>query len=97
MSDVRIPFHEAVIGVLHNASGFGLVTVGELLCKTVIPKNHDKIMWAWERRCQDTNFNPLTRQLVIDSIVRNKKEIEEKEEKNKNPLDRFRLEDEKHA
>jgi hypothetical protein len=79
MSDVRVPFHEAVIGVLNHASGFGLMAVGELLRNTVIPKDHDKIIWTWERRCQDTNLDPLMRQLVIDSIKRHKKEIEEKE------------------
>lgn len=74
MEENRKPFHESVVEILHNASGFGLVSVGELLCKTVIPENHDEIIRVWKMRCNETRFSPITiQQEVVDSIARNRK------------------------
>jgi hypothetical protein len=95
----RKPFHEAVVEMLKQASDTDLEALGSLLLRTVIPKGHDEIVGAWNARCAELCWSPESAQFVAKDILRHKRDIKAKAEakKRENPLDRFRLADEKHA
>ncbi len=48
-----LPFHEAIIGVIDFASRSDLKLIARLLKKTYIPKGHDEIIEAWNKRIKE--------------------------------------------
>ncbi|OHB14669.1 MAG: hypothetical protein A2431_00470 [Candidatus Zambryskibacteria bacterium RIFOXYC1_FULL_39_10] len=94
----RKPFHEAVISMIQQASRDELETIGTLLIKTRIPKGHDEIVEAWRARCLEMGWADVSIRYVEEDVLLHKRQLETaKEEKESNPLDRFRFEDEKNA
>ena len=97
MASEHKPFHESVVDVIRCASSEELETIGTFLLLTTIPKDHDKIVTAWNTRCLEMCWRSANIQHITKSVLRQKYEIEAKKEENKNSLDRFQLGDEKHA
>lgn len=66
MQELR-PFHETVVDVIRSATSSQLVTIGQLLKKTYIPKNHQVILDAWKERTKGMNFDDdgVTRGLEV--------------------------------
>ncbi|MFA5644361.1 MAG: hypothetical protein WC928_02420 [Patescibacteria group bacterium] len=52
------PFHEAIIPAIKNCSRAGLVDMARLIRNTSIPKDHDKIILAWEERLEQLDSKP---------------------------------------
>ena len=92
----RKPFHEVVVEMIPQLSSAELEALGTLLMRSVIPKDHDKIVEAWKKRCTEMCWKPESIAYVADDILAHKAELEGAK-KSDNPLDRFRFADEKHA
>lgn len=95
----RKPFHEVVVEMIPQVGNEELGVLGSLLVRTTIPKDHEKILAAWNKRCTDLGWEPESIAYVADDILLHKTEIEDaqKQKEGKNPLDRFQFVDEKHA
>jgi hypothetical protein len=92
----RKPFHEIIVEMMPQLSSAELETVGKLFILCVIPKNHEKIVDAWKKRCTEIGWSPDNIAYVADDIMAHKADLEG-EKKSDNPLNRFQLADEKHA
>ncbi len=47
------PFHESIVDAINRASSAELECLATLIKATKIPKNHDKIIETWEKRCAE--------------------------------------------
>jgi hypothetical protein len=47
------PFHETIVPAIQRASTRELEYLASLIKKTKIPKNHDVIITAWNKRCEE--------------------------------------------
>lgn len=56
MQELR-PFYETVVDVIRYATSSQLVTIGQLLKITRIPKNHQAIIDAWQERTKGMCMN----------------------------------------
>lgn len=56
MGDERKPFHESVVDAINRADAAQLSFLGDLIKGTKIPKNHDEIVAAWEKRIQEVGI-----------------------------------------
>lgn len=54
------PFHESVIEIIQIASYEELTCIGMILRSTKIPKNHDAIIEAWQKRRNKVRTTPLS-------------------------------------
>ncbi|TSC80072.1 MAG: hypothetical protein G01um101429_276 [Parcubacteria group bacterium Gr01-1014_29] len=52
------PFHETIVEVIGRASSRDLECLGALIKATNVPKGHDEIIAAWEKRRQELGWMP---------------------------------------
>ncbi|MEK7452026.1 MAG: hypothetical protein AAB664_01695 [Patescibacteria group bacterium] len=51
------PFHETIVDAITTATSSQLVIIRTILKTTVIPKDWDIIIAAWQERCKDMRFD----------------------------------------
>ena len=93
----RKPFHEVVVELIPQLSSDELAVIGSLLIRSTIPKDHDKIVEAWNKRCTEMCWVTENIAYVADDVLAHKFDLERQSSGSDNPLDRFRFSDEKHA
>lgn len=72
---VRLPFHEAIILMIRNASGSSdLLCLARLIRIVKIPKGHDEIIVAWNERLQGGGLGMFPVDLGIPTDLLEQKE-----------------------
>ena len=76
----RRPFHETLVDQIREETVFSddLIWLGRLIMATKIPRNHDAIIEAWQRRCvelvdEEIDFFYID---VLNDLREQKKEAE---------------------
>jgi hypothetical protein len=68
----RKPFHESAVEAIGVASIEEIACIGCLLMITKIPKDHDKIICAWNARCKELDWHKLETEVAEDLLVQKK-------------------------
>lgn len=78
---VRRPFHESVVDAIGCAGGPELALIGAFIRTTKIPKDHDEIALAWERRRKELGWSDEANDAigVLADLLAQKQEVAEKE------------------
>lgn len=69
------PFHESIVPVINMAEVGTMQTLAYLIRETKIPKNHDAIVAAWQKRIAEVGLNS---DLDVSASVLAQKETERK-------------------
>lgn len=79
------PFHETIVDAIGDAVTLG--SLGDLIVRTKIPKNHDAIIEAWERALEQ--LEQADEAGIIGVLLKKKQRAEEEAHKKKeeNPAD----------
>lgn len=70
------PFHETVVEAIHRASSAELGCLALLINATRIPKNHDEIIAAWNRRRESIGWEGENVFDVVTNVLEQKQEAE---------------------
>ena len=79
----RRPFHESIVDVIQHASYSDMRCLGTLINETKIPKGHDEISAAWNRRAGELIHEMSELGDVVDVLNEQKQEAEKTEEEKK--------------
>lgn len=75
----RRSFHETIVDAINRADDGVLEVLGKLIKETKIPKNHDKIIVAWN--CALNDFDEDDEWGVLENLFEQKREAEENQAK----------------
>ncbi|PKM91289.1 hypothetical protein CVU82_01675 [Candidatus Falkowbacteria bacterium HGW-Falkowbacteria-1] len=69
------PFHESIVDAIDLCQEKDIFILSSILVNTKIPKNHNVIIAAWEKKIEELSCPDYD---VVDAILEQKKEAEEK-------------------
>lgn len=76
------PFHESIIGIIEKMPAQMIRCVADFIMSTKVPKDHDKIIEAWQERLKELGFD--SDYGVTSFLEKQKSLLEKKEEETEN-------------